>query len=193
MANTVGRPANKSGGKAPCLTADEVKRLLAVAAGGSNGVRNVAFLHVLLCGLRVSEPLSMRVSDVVDGRGEVSDSFILAGVNNKSGRTRRVFLTGQARKALASYIKDAELTANDSVFPITPNYATTMVKGIMNIAGVSGSSHSLRRTAATQLQGNGVSVRHIQEVLGHSHLNTTQVYLDSSPVNVAKAVSTLSW
>lgn len=193
MANKVGRPANKSGGKAPCLTTEEVKRLLAVAAGGSNGVRNVAFLHVLLCGLRVSEPLFIRVADILDAKGEVTDSFVLAGANNKSGKTRRVFLTCQARKAIATYIKDAGLTFNDRVFPITANYATTMVKGIMKLAAVNGSSHSLRRTSATKLQENGVAVRHIQEVLGHSHLNTTQIYLDASPVNVAKAVSTLSW
>jgi integrase/recombinase XerD len=189
----VGRPVGTSGGKAPALTGEEVRRLLAVTAGLENSARNLAFVHVLLCGLRVSEPLAMHVRDVVDSRGTVASSFVLAGVNTKTGKTRRVYLTEQAKKALAAWIAHGQLDVNDRVFPLTANYATTLVKTLMKTAGIVGSSHSLRRTAATQLQEHGVSVRHIQDVLGHSHLNTTQIYLDASPVNVAKAVSTLNW
>lgn len=189
----VGRPAGKSGGQAPSLTSDQVKRLLAVAAGSSNGTRNVAFLHLLLSGLRVGEPLPMRVKDVVDKRGDVLDSFVLQAADNKSGRNRRVFLTAQAKKAVGEWVKEAMLTDDDRLFPVTSNYATTMVKNLMQLAAVPGSSHSLRRTAATHLQSNGISVRHIQSVLGHRHLNTTQLYLDASPAIVANAISTLSW
>ena len=38
------------------------------------------------------------------------------------------------------------------------------------------SSHKLRHTAATLMLENGVDVRTLQEVLGHEHLNTTQIY-----------------
>ncbi len=38
------------------------------------------------------------------------------------------------------------------------------------------SSHKLRHTAATLMLQNGVDVRTLQEVLGHDHLNTTQIY-----------------
>ena len=38
------------------------------------------------------------------------------------------------------------------------------------------SSHKLRHTAATLMLQNGVDVRALQEVLGHDHLNTTQIY-----------------
>lgn len=187
-----GRPVGASGGKAPALTSDEVRRLLAVTGGLENSARNLALIHVLLCGLRVSEPLAMRVKDVFDGR-TVATSFVLAGTNTKTGKTRRVYLTDQAKKALATWINQGQLDPNDRVFALTSNYATTLVKSLMKASGLVGSSHSLRRTAANQLQEHGVSVRHIQDVLGHSHLNTTQIYLDASPVNVAKAVSTLNW
>lgn len=193
MGNKVGRPVNSGGGKAPNLTTEEVRRLLAVAAGGANGVRNVALVHLMLCGLRVSEPLSIRVGDVVDAKGQVQESFVLGAINTKSHRTRRVFLTLQARKAVAAHLAASGATGNDRLFPITANYTTTLIKQLMQLAGVNGTSHSLRRTAATQLQTNGVAVRHIQEVLGHSHLNTTQIYLDANPANIANAVSTLNW
>ena len=38
------------------------------------------------------------------------------------------------------------------------------------------SAHKLRHTAATLMLQNGVDVRTLQEVLGHDHLNTTQIY-----------------
>ena len=38
------------------------------------------------------------------------------------------------------------------------------------------SSHKLRHTAATLMLQNGVDVRAVQEVLGHEHLNTTEIY-----------------
>jgi integrase/recombinase XerD len=79
------------------------------------------------------------------------------------------------------------------LFGITPNYATTLVKQLFRDAGIVGTSHSLRRTAASKLQENGVGVRHIQEVLGHTSLTTTQVYLDKNPAHVQNAVQTLDW
>ena len=49
------------------------------------------------------------------------------------------------------------------------------------------SAHKLRHTAATLMLQNGVDVRTLQEVLGHDHLNTTQIYthVDSDELRVA--------
>ena len=54
-----------------------------------------------------------------------------------------------------------------------------MVKKYLNQAGLDSSlysPHKLRHTAATLMLQNGVDVRTLQEVLGHEHLNTTQIY-----------------
>ena len=54
-----------------------------------------------------------------------------------------------------------------------------MVKKRLAAAGIDASqysSHKLRHTAATLMLQNGVDVRTLQEVLGHEHLNTTQIY-----------------
>ena len=51
------------------------------------------------------------------------------------------------------------------------------------------SAHKLRHTAATLMLQNGVDVRTLQEVLGHDHLNTTQIYTHVSSENLADAAA----
>ena len=55
------------------------------------------------------------------------------------------------------------------------------------------STHKLRHTAATLMLQNGVDVRTLQEVLGHEHLNTTQIYthVDNDQLSTAAAANPL--
>ena len=62
---------------------------------------------------------------------------------------------------------------------ITTAAVHKLVKKHLAAAGLDStqySSHKLRHTAATLMLQNGVDVRTLQEVLGHDHLNTTQIY-----------------
>ena len=56
------------------------------------------------------------------------------------------------------------------------------------------SSHKLRHTAATLMIQHGVDVRTVQEVLGHEHLNTTEIYthVDNAELRVAAEANPLS-
>ena len=56
------------------------------------------------------------------------------------------------------------------------------------------SSHKLRHTAATLMLQNGVDVRAVQEVLGHDHLNTTEIYthIDNDALRTAARANPLS-
>ena len=72
-----------------------------------------------------------------------------------------------------------------------------MVKKRLGQAGIDPaeySSHKLRHTAATLMLQNGVDVRAVQEVLGHDHLNTTEIYthIDKESLRVAAKVNPLS-
>ena len=65
-----------------------------------------------------------------------------------------------------------------------------MVKKALARAGLDASqysSHKLRHTAATLMIQNGVDVRTLQEVLGHEHLNTTQIYTHVDNENLRSA------
>ena len=72
-----------------------------------------------------------------------------------------------------------------------------MVKKRLAEAGLDSeqySSHKLRHTAATLMLQNGVDVKAVQEVLGHEHLNTTEIYthIDNEALRVAAKANPLS-
>ena len=149
----------------------------------------MAFLAVLACGCRVAEPISLSVEDVLDPKGRVAESFVLKAQNTKGKKHRRVYLNAFAREALTAWVEERGDLADDRLFALNTNYATNLVRLLMREAGIKGSSHSLRRTCATMMSEGGVSVRVIQETLGHSSLQTTAIYLEASPANVAKAIN----
>ena len=67
-----------------------------------------------------------------------------------------------------------------------------LVKNNLAAAGLDASlysAHKLRHTAATLMLQSGVDVRTLQEVLGHDHLNTTQIYTHVSSENLADAAA----
>lgn len=189
-----GRPKNQTGGKAPALSVEEVKRLMKVARSSPNGLRNAALISVCLSGARVAEPLVMSVGMVLSTTGGIHESFVLPASKSKNREPRRIYLSKQARLLIAELISSLGAVGPDTLlFPLKANYATRLVNSLMREAGISSSSHGLRRSAATQLQAHGVSVPHIQQALGHKNLFSTQVYLDRSPVNVANAIRVLPW
>lgn len=189
-----GRPKN-TGGKAPALTLAQVKTLLRVTAAGPQGTRNTALVTMLLNGLRVSEPLSLRRSDVLDPKGRVLNTFVLGATNTKSKKHRRCYLNETAHKALRAWMNEMENQKPDAlIFNLNTNYATQLVAKLLREAGIKASSHSLRRTCATTLAANAVSPRVIQELLGHANLGTTMVYLETSPALVERAINNnLEW
>ena len=56
------------------------------------------------------------------------------------------------------------------------------------------SAHKLRHTAATLMVSNGVDIKTVQEVLGHEHLNTTEIYthIESTELKIAAEANPLS-
>jgi integrase/recombinase XerD len=193
---TWGRPVGAGGGKAPALSAVEVRALRGQIASEPNAARNLALVNLLLCGLRVSEPLSLRVRDVTDRFGRVTETFVLTSNNTKSGRARRCYVNEAAKKSLATWLAEMPNAGDGEalVFPLNAAYASTLVNTLMKRAGLPGTSHSFRRTAATTLCESGTSPRVIQELLGHTSLSTTQHYLETSTAKVqAAVVNNLNW
>ena len=174
------------------LEESECERLLA-ACDGSFAYRDYAILMLLLsCGLRVSELVSLNVTDVYE------DHVRVLGKGNKE---RIVFFAEGCREALDDYldvrnVEHVKESDKNALFISRKNCRIT-VRGIQNMldskllaAGLDASRyspHKLRHTAATLMLKNGVDTRALQEVLGHSNLNTTQIYthLDNAALHEA--------
>ena len=172
------------------LSLDESIQLLE-SIDGDNKARDYCILMLFLnCGLRISELAGLNLADV---RGE---QLRVLGKGNKE---RIVFLNAACQQAIADWI--AERGTSASIDPnalfisrkharLTTDGIHYMVKQRLKKAGLDASlysSHKLRHTAATLMLQNGVDVRTLQEVLGHEHLNTTQIYTHVDNENLRTA------
>lgn len=179
------------------LTLDESRRLLD-AVDGVNRERDYCIICLFLnCGLRISEIVGLNIGDV---RG---DSLRVLGKGNKE---RIVYLNDACQAAIEAYKPVRSQMVGSSVSALFVSNRRqrmgreavhAMVKKTLLKAGLEPdkySSHKLRHTAATLMLQNGVDVRTLQEVLGHEHLNTTQIYthVDNSELRVAAQANPLA-
>ena len=155
-------------------------------------------------GLRVSELVGLNVGQVFPyGDLEVADSLEL--YVTKGNRHRRVPLNRRARSVLLSFRAweadhgeslepDAPLFCNHRGGRLTRQGADLVLKGIFRACRLSGkvTTHSLRKTFATQLAARGVPIRVIQELLGHRSLNTTEAYVAVTEEDKRRAVEVLA-
>ncbi|MBQ7714133.1 MAG: tyrosine recombinase XerC [Oscillospiraceae bacterium] len=161
------------------LTLDESVQLLD-SVDGQNRARDYAILTLFLnCGLRISELCGLDLQDI---QGEA------LRVLGKGNKVRVVYLNEACLDALRAYLAERRpITGRDrnALFLSSRNERVSrstvhaLVKKRLSAAGLDAaqySSHKLRHTAATLMLQNGVDVRAVQEVLGHEHLNTTEIY-----------------
>lgn len=174
------------------LQESECEKLLA-ACDGKYEYRDYCILMLFMsCGLRVSELVSLNLTDVYE------DHLRVVG---KGSKERVVFFAEGCREALDDYLSVRD---NDKIPPEAQNAlflnrdnkrisvrgVQKMVEKKLKEAGLDStrySPHKLRHTAATLMLKNGVDTRALQEVLGHSNLNTTQIYthLDNTALHEA--------
>jgi len=192
--------------QAKVLTANEMKRLLAVVAQERHADRNRLILMLsYLAGLRVGEIASLRIGDVVDRDGNVKDVVYLNPAQTKGAFHRTVFLNAKLRKELERYVKSlsalpAPLTTPDQPLirsqkggPFSANSLCQLFSHLYRKAGIEGaSSHSGRRSFITKLAHSAVSAKVIMELAGHRHLATTQRYIDVNDEMKRSAVELLS-
>ncbi len=96
-------------------------------------------------------------------------------VKGKGDKTRYLIINDHLANLIGKYSKNNK---NDILFDITPWTVQHIVKITAKRAGIEKTvtPHKLRHSFATHLLQNKVSIRAIQKLLGHSSLNTTQIY-----------------
>lgn len=155
--------------------------------------RDVAILETIYsCGLRVSELSGLRVSDV-------DMAELLVRVRGKGKKERQVPIGEPARAAIQRYWEQLlePPTGEQPVFlarshgtdPVSPRVLQLRLKRYLAAAGLDPglTPHKLRHSYATHLLDAGADLRSVQELLGHAHLVTTQVYTHVSTERLKKA------
>ena len=150
------------------LSLDESIDLLE-SVDGKNATRDFCILTLFLnCGLRISELVNLNVTDVRDNQLRVL---------GKGNKERILFLNDACVKAIQDWMTDRNaltLIDQNALFVTLQNRR--------------------RISVATLMLQNGVDVRTLQEVLGHDHLNTTQIYthVDNDDLRAAARANPLA-
>ncbi len=152
-----------------------------------DGIRDRSILETLFStGLRVSELASLNCDTINLGRREF-------GIVGKGGKERVVFISDSAAEWLQKYLdirKDSfkplfirfqgrmDPANNGEAMRLTPRSIERIVEKYVKSLGfsVKATPHTLRHSFATDLLINGADIRSVQEMLGHSSIQTTQIY-----------------
>ena len=169
------------------LTKDEVKRLLEQL----NHTKSRILIKLLYSsGIRLSECLSLKAEDL-----EMSDKigWVRSG---KGGKDRMFILSEDVCKDLSNYFNERNISSgaifkNSKGKNLSPRNVQKIVKKAAQKAGINKNitPHKLRHSFATHLLEAGTDIRIIQELLGHSNLQTTQIYTKASQEQMRKVRS----
>jgi site-specific recombinase XerD len=175
------------------LTATRARQLMGLPAGDDVlDYRDRAILKTYLyTGVRLATACRLRVRDFHQDRDEATLT-----INEKGNRHRTIGIHFAAADAINEYIARAKLESGPlfrarraprtdelgeqpmseaSMYRVVANYLAKLPGAVRDGAHLF-STHSLRATTATLLLDAGVDIRKVQELLGHRHITTTQIY-----------------
>ncbi len=188
----------KIGQKLPdTLSISEIDELIeAIDMKKKEGERNKAILETLYgCGLRVSELINLRISDLYFKEGFIK-------VTGKGDKQRFVPIGDVTQKLISQYLENsrgevpAKKNASDILFlnrrgnMLTRAMIFTIVKNLSKAANFQKniSPHTFRHSFATHLLENGADLRAIQQMLGHESITTTEIYMHVDKSHLQKVI-----
>ena len=166
------------------LSLEEIDRMIAqIDMSKSESHRNRAIIEILYgSGLRVSELVSLRLSDIYIKEGYMR-------ITGKGSKQRLVPISPVAIEWFKYWIQDRSKLdikpeAIDIAFlnrygrQLTRAMIFTIIKSLTRAADIKKtiSPHTLRHSFATHLLQNGADLRIIQQLLGHESISTTEIY-----------------
>ena len=184
--------------KAKVLTKDEIKRAFRLAEVSKHGNRDkLALALSIMAGMRVGEIAALKIGDVRGIDGKAVEIIHLTKHQTKGNRSRRVFVGDDLQKLINAYLaKRAKLTDQTPLIRSSRTKGhfsnvslSTRMKAIYLYAGIDTSSHAGRRTYATRKNELGIGMATIQQLMGHSSIQTTAIYCSVSDEQLRNAAN----
>ena len=162
---------------------------------GKNALRDYCIITLFLnCGMRLAELVGINITDIRD------DKLTVVGKGNKE---RTIYLNQACIEAIDAYMtvrRNQIPTASDKnalflssrnrrISRRTVQYIVEVNVKKLGLDPHKFTTHKLRHTAATLMYQAGVSIRALQEILGHEQLTTTEIYTHVSNDQLREAVS----
>lgn len=166
------------------LSKDEIKKLLKEIKTEKSKLM-VSLMYA--CGFRVSELVNLKISDL-------NFSEKIGYIRQAKGNKDRIFnipefLIDELQHQTEKQDKKEYLFTGRNG-KLSMRNLQKIISSAANRAGLKGvHCHTLRHSFATHLLENGVDIRHIQKLLGHADLSTTQIYTHVSTEEIKKIKS----
>ena len=155
-------------------------------------MRAIAIVSTFLAtGVRLSELENLELEDVDLDRNE------LYVRNGKGGKDRRIPFRPSLSRVLEDYLKERRRLKKACPFFFTSMFQDSkmgcrvidrLVVRLREKSGIYFSAHLLRHTFATRMMQSGVDIRVVQELMGHSDLATTAIYLSATDKHIKEQV-----
>jgi integrase/recombinase XerD len=185
--------------QARTLNEQEIQQVLDHIGTRKHALRDQTMLLVShLSGMRVGEIAALTVGHVLDTGHQIRAEIRLTAAQTKGKHPRTVFLNKRLREVLASYVETIRTDDPErALFPTQKNprkgfSSNSLTQHFANFyegAGLDGAtSHSGRRTYATNIASQGVGLRVLMRLMGHRNVSTTAVYIDANDDMLRKAV-----
>jgi site-specific recombinase XerD len=164
----------------PVFNPDHVRAMLYLCPpnvwwGARDRAIILTFLHT---GIRLSELCSLNLLDINFNNEDIK-------IIGKGDKERRIYLDKEAQRSIISWIKHRSdnseaLFISRHGLPISSNAVQQMINKLGKRAGIKEircSAHTFRHTFAVNFLKAGGSVRHLQEIMGHTSMKPLEVYL----------------
>ena len=164
------------------LEFEEILKLLSSFDSSDKGIFQKTLLETLYsCGLRVSECCKLKLNDV-----HLNERILK--INGKGGKERIIPIASNCVEQMKQYIslvRNQWDTKNSPYFfinslshPVNRQYVHQLIKKKIKELDLNPdiSAHSLRHSFSTHLLNGNADLRVVQELLGHSDIQTTQIY-----------------
>ena len=189
--------------QARTLNEQEIQQVLDYISTRKHALRDHTMLLVShLSGMRVGEIAALTIGHVLDAGHQIRAEIRLTAAQTKGKHPRTVFLNKRLREVLASYVDTVRTDDPErALFPTQKNpragfSSNSLTQHFANLYAGSGldgaTSHSGRRTYATNIASQGVGLRVLMRLMGHRNVSTTAVYIDANDDMLRKAVELVS-